>query len=197
VLGLILKNSQLLLPRININRTRTGLLRVLERMGAKIEIQNRVNDYEPYADLLVTSSPLKGTIVDEEEIPLMIDEVPILCVAAAFAFGRTAIFGVNELKVKETDRINSVVVNLKAAGVNIWAGPTKNKRGYDDYAIIIEGLNPFRPAKFKSFGDHRTAMSMIVLGMASGIAYTLDEVKCIAKSFPEFIPTISKLYESR
>jgi 3-phosphoshikimate 1-carboxyvinyltransferase len=106
------------------------------------------------------------------------------------------IFGVKELKVKETDRINSMVVNLKAVGVNIWAGPTKNKRGYDDYAIIIEGLNPFKAAKFKSFGDHRTAMSMIVLGMASGAKHTIDEVRCITKSFPGFIPAVSKLYEN-
>jgi len=197
VLGLILKNSQILLPKINVNRTRTGLLRILERMGANIEMQNRVNDYEPYADLIIKSSPLKGTVVDEEEIPLMIDEVPILCVAAAFASGRTVIFGVNELRVKETDRINSMVSNLKTAGVNIWAGPTKHKRGYDDYAIIIEGLNLFKAARFKSFGDHRTAMSMIVLGMASGLAHTIDDVKCIGKSFPGFISAVNKLYENR
>ena len=197
VLALILKNSSLVVKNVNINRTRTGLLRVLERMGANIEIINRHNEYEPYADILVKSSALKGTIVTEGEIPLMIDEVPVLCVAAAFASGRSAIFGVKELKVKETDRINSMAANLKAAGVNIWAGPTKNKLGVDDYAIIIEGLNPVRPANFKSFNDHRTAMSMIVFGIGSGAGGKLDDVKCINKSFPEFISIMDSFYAYR
>ena len=195
VLGLISKNSRIILKNININHTRTGLLKVLERMGAKIEITDRVNDYEPYADLIITSSSLKGTVVNEEEIPLMIDEVPALCVAASFASTKTVIFGVKELKVKETDRIESMVRNLKAAGVNVWAGETKNKYGADDYMIIIDPTNDYHAATFKSFNDHRTAMSMIVFALGLGKMCKIDDVKCINKSFPDFLASIKKFYE--
>jgi len=194
VLGLIAKNSHIVLKNININHTRTGLLKVLERMGAKITIMNRTNDYEPYADLIIETSALKGTIVNEDEIPLMVDEVPILCVAAAFASTKTVIFGVKELKVKETDRIESMVKNLKAAGVNIWAGETKNKYGQDDYVIMIDPTNDYKAANFKSMNDHRTAMSMIVFALGLGKECKIDDIKCIDKSFPEFIPTLKKLY---
>ncbi|MCP4652623.1 MAG: 3-phosphoshikimate 1-carboxyvinyltransferase [Candidatus Omnitrophica bacterium] len=190
VLGLIMKKSELLIKNVNVNHTRCGLLNVLERMGANIKIMNKTNDYEPYADILVKSSTLRATTVSENEIPLMIDEIPILCVAASFAKGRTCIFGVKELKVKETDRIKSMVSNLKRAGVDIWGGAC----GLGNQGIVIGGLGALKKAKFNSFSDHRTAMSLIIFAMASGREYALDNVKCINKSFPEFLDVIKSLY---
>ncbi len=184
VLGLILKNSQLLIKGVNINPTRCGLLRVLERMGAAIEIENRHDDYEPYADLKVKSSELKPVTVNPEEIPSMIDEIPILCVAASFAKGTSRISGLAELRVKEADRLESIRTLLKDAGVNI--------RIVGSDTIEIEGQAKLSPAEFKSFSDHRTAMSAVVLGSVIN-GCSVDDTKCIDKSSPEFISLIESL----
>lgn len=188
VLGLILKDSEILLKNVNINPSRTGLLKVLNRMGANIVILKRKDCLEPYADIVVESSNLKGTVVRESEIPLMIDEIPILAVAASFAKGKTLIKRVKELKVKETDRINSMVYNLKKAGINIKA---YTKSG--DWQMEIIGQGKFNSANFKSFSDHRTAMSMIIFAMASNHLSNLDDITCIDKSFPEFISIVEGL----
>ena len=191
VLGLILKNSKILIKNVNINATRAGLLSVLKRMGANIKILNKKNYYEPYADIEVRSSALKATVVKESQIPLMIDEVPILCVAASFAKGKTSIKGVGELKVKETDRIKSIVYNLKKAGVEINTHKCKAK-SKKDWLIEING-GKAKPGKFKSFSDHRTAMSMIVFASALDRQSSIDDIKCINKSFPEFISLMKSL----
>lgn len=194
VLGLILKGSELTIKNVNINPTRCGLLKVLKRMGADIKVLNKTSCYEPYADLRVKTSQLKSTEVSSGEIPLMIDEIPILCVAAAFARGKTIIKGVKELKVKETDRLNSMIYNLRKAGVNINAKKYRvgNKKTWD-WQISVGGGKKHRSAKFKSFGDHRTAMSLIVFAMASDEGARLDDIKCINKSFPEFTSIIHSL----
>lgn len=192
VLGLILKNSQILIKNVNVNPTRCGLLTVLRRMGARIKLINKRNDYEPYADILVKSSKLKACAVNEKEIPLIIDEIPVLCVAAAFAAGRTSIWGVKELKVKETDRIKAIVDNLRNAGISISA-KEYSKRGEKDWMITIDGNKKLNRADFKSFSDHRIAMSMAVLGKALEEASTLDDIECINKSFPEFISLMKLL----
>ena len=123
VLGALLKNSEILLKNVGINPTRTGLLGALRRMGARIRVNNKKNGVEPYADILVKSSELCGITVKAEEIPLMIDEIPVLMVAASFARGTSGLYGLKELKVKETDRIHSMVSNLQKAGVDIVASP--------------------------------------------------------------------------
>jgi 3-phosphoshikimate 1-carboxyvinyltransferase len=194
VLGLILKNSRIVIKNVGINPTRCGLLKVLKRMGGEIKVLNRNNYYEPYGDILINSSHLKGTQIKEEEVPLMIDEIPILCVAASFAKGKTRIWGVKELKVKEADRINSVVTNLKMAGVSISAHKYSVK-GREDWMIEIEGRKNYKPAAFKSFSDHRTAMSMIIFGMGLERESVIDNIRCIDKSFPQFISVINSLYE--
>ena len=187
VLGLILKKSKLTVKNVSINPTRCGLLKVLKKMEAKIQIINIREEYEPYADIIVESSRLKApkNAIPADEIPSMIDEIPILSIAAAFAEGETVIQGVNELKVKETDRIHSIVSILSAVGVDIYV----DSRG----EISIKGANQFNPANFSSFGDHRTAMSAIILGIAMGKQCYIDDVKCINKSFPEFIPLFESL----
>lgn len=194
VLGLIVKNSEILIKNVNINPTRWGLLKVLKRMGANIKIINKKNNYEPYADLLVKSSSLNAIKVKEQDIPLMVDEIPILCVAAAFAQGKTVISGVKELKVKETDRINSIMYNLRNAGIDVNAFQYKKQKS-TDWRLEIQGGSLSPRSRFKSFYDHRTAMSAIVLGMAQEKESSIDEVACINKSFPQFIPLVASLYK--
>jgi len=190
VLGLILKNSSLVIKNVNINPTRLGLLNVLKRMGANIKIQNKKNAYELYADILVESSQLKATVVEPQEIPSMIDEIPVLCVASAFAQGKTEIKGVKELKVKETDRVRSMMVNLTKAGVDIYEESCGN-----DLKIVITGRSKHKHGNFQSFYDHRTAMSMIIFAMALDSESKIDDTRCIDKSFPEFISLIKTLYK--
>jgi len=192
VLGLLLRDSQILIKNVNLNPTRCGLMTVLKRMGANIKVINKRNYFEPYGDILIKSSVLGATEVVSKEIPLMIDEVPIFCVAASFARGRTVIRGVGELKVKETDRINSLIYNLKRAGVKISAHKYTDK-GKEDWLIEVNGCLKFKGAKFKSFSDHRTAMSAIILGTAMGRQCAVDSIKCIDKSFPEFISLLESL----
>jgi len=189
VLALLLKKSSLCIRTVNTNPTRTHLLAVLRRMGAKIALKNAHDAFEPYADIYVQSSDLNATTVEPSEIPLMIDEIPVLCVAAAFAHGTTYIKGVEELRVKETDRIASMVQNLQTAGVNI-AQENDGKHSM----IVIGGKAGYRPGKFKSYSDHRTAMSMVIFGMALDSPSLIEETLCISKSFPEFISTIQSLY---
>jgi 3-phosphoshikimate 1-carboxyvinyltransferase len=119
----------------------------------------------------------------------MIDEIPILSVAASFANGVTRIYGVKELKVKETDRLASLVHNLKEGGVKVKTF-TFLKKGSSDWGIEIEGGRNKRTAHFKSFSDHRTAMSAIILGKAMERESSIDNTQCIDKSFPQFIPLL-------
>lgn len=186
--GLILENSVLIIKGVNINPTRCGLLDALMRMGANIKIINKESAYESYADIEVSSSQLNSTMVKAHEIPLMIDEVPILCVVASFAEGTTEINGIQELKVKETNRINSMIRNLKFAGVDI-----REEKDGTNCKLIIRGNKMYKPSVFKSFGDHRTAMSMIIFAMALGDESKIDDVVCINKSFPQFISLIESL----
>lgn len=185
VLGLILENSELTIKNVNINPSRCQLLKVLKEMGANIEITNEIDSYEPYADIKVKSSSLRGAVVEPDEVPSMIDEIPILCVAASFAKGRTLIQGISELKVKETDRTNSISKNLSTAGVKVDLST--------DDEVMIEGTKEHKPSHFMSFGDHRSAMSAIILGAAIGSNCTVDDVRCINKSFPQFISLFESL----
>ncbi|MFA7115544.1 MAG: 3-phosphoshikimate 1-carboxyvinyltransferase [Candidatus Omnitrophota bacterium] len=193
VLGSLLAGSEIVIKGVNINKTRTGLLRVLKRMGADIKLKNKITDYEISADIIVKAGKLKGVEVKENEIPSMIDEIPILCVAAVFASGTTVINGVRELKVKETDRLAAIMVNLKAAGVKVKEEIYKTANDNYDYRLVVTGTKKLRHAQFNSFSDHRMAMSAIVLGILSGRGGELDDVRCINKSFPDFIKIIEKL----
>jgi len=185
VLGLILENTELTLKNVNVNPSRCGLLKVLKEMGANIEITNEKDGYEPYADITVKSSYLRGAVVEPDEVPSMIDEIPALCVAASFSTGRTLIQGISELKVKETNRIDSISKNLTTAGVKVEVD--------SDDEMMIEGTREHKPSHFMSFGDHRTAMSAIVLGAAIGNNCTIDDTQSIKKSFPQFISLFESL----
>jgi 3-phosphoshikimate 1-carboxyvinyltransferase len=192
VLGLILKNTALCIKTVNINPSRCGLLPILKRMGATIIFKNRVNSYEPYSDIIVKSSPLKATTVLPHEIPSIIDEIPILSVAASYAKGTTLIRGVKELTIKETNRVASMVTNLSRAGIMINAVPI-TLNGKSDIALLIKGGGKHKSASLTSFNDHRSAMSAVIFGAAAQEYQTLDTIDSIAKSFPEFITVFESL----
>ncbi len=177
VAALIVKKSDLLLRGVGVNPTRTGLLPILQRMGARIEVAPRGEGEEPMADLHVVSSPLRGTTVTPDEVPAAIDEFPILCVAAAFAEGETTLTGASELRVKETDRIRAMRENLQALGADV------SER---DDGLVIRGGVPLRGARCNSFGDHRIAMAMAVAGLCCAGETVVEDTACIGTSFPGF-----------
>ena len=191
VLATIVPGSNIVIARLGLNPRRSGIINVLKRMGAKIKIGgNKLQGFEPAGNLAICASKLKGTVVYPCEIPSLIDELPVLMVAACFAQGRTIIKGAQELRVKETDRIDSMVRNLKSMGADIRV--KKNNSGEN---IIIKGKGRLCGANLKSFGDHRTAMSMIVAAAAAQGESRIDDVSCINKSFPGFLATFDSLFK--
>ena len=191
VLAAILPNSQVLINNVSLNPSRIGIIRVLKRMGANIRTTNneqRTTKFEPMGDLIIKSSALRGTRVRREEVPSLIDELPILMVAASFAKGSTVFEGVSELRLKETDRIRSMTENLTKMGADIKVvkeGKFEN--------IIITGVKQLKGTKVRSFGDHRTAMSMVIAGLAAEGQTQIDDISCINKSFPNFINILDTL----
>ncbi len=175
----LVKGSSLRLVSVGINPTRSGIIDILKQMGANIRIEN-IRDVasEPVGDIIVESARLRAVTVEDDLIPRTIDELPILMVAASFAEGTTVIKGAQELKVKETDRISSMAANLKNMGARFLING-------DD--IVIEGSGGLKGITAMSFGDHRTAMSMIIAGLAANGEMIVDDTDCIAKSYPDFL----------
>lgn len=187
VAGLILPNSDITIRNVGINPTRTGILDVLEAMGANIEKQAMRGDVEPVCDLRVRSSQLHGTVIGGDIIPRLIDELPVLAVAAAFADGETVIRDAQELKVKESNRIAAMTTELSRAGAD--AEET-------DDGMIIRGGKPLHGATFASYADHRIAMSMAVCALACEGASSIDDPACVAISYPTFFQTLEELQQS-
>lgn len=191
VAGALVPGSNILIEDVGINPLRVGAIRVLKRMGADLKVskvKNGTQSFEPMGDVSVKCSRLRGTRVLKNEIPSLIDELPVLMVAASLASGKSVFEGVGELRVKETDRIRSMSENLKKMGADVRIECSKGGEN-----IIITGVNSLNGAKVKSFGDHRTAMSMVVAGLAAKGATHIDDVSCISKSFPGFIKKINSL----
>lgn len=185
VLAALAKNSHLVIESVGLNPTRTGIIDVLKRMNANIEIKIRGGeDFEPFGDIEIKSSELEATEVKSEEIPRLIDELPLLMLVASFAESKTIIKGAGELRVKETDRINSMITNLKRLGGRVEV---------EDDVITIEGGFPLKGAQVNSFGDHRTAMSMVIAGLLISGKTRIDDIHCINKSFPEFFDILKKI----
>ncbi len=185
VAALIIGGSEIYLRNVGFNSTRTGLISVLDRMGAKIEIENHRSGEEPTCDMRISSSRLKGTIVEKEELPLLIDEVPIMIIAALKAEGRTVISGISELKVKETDRVKTMKDNLVRLGADVAEK--------DDSLIIEGGVGRFDAAELNSFGDHRIAMSMAVAALNAEGESVIKNIDCARTSYPKFIEDLEKL----
>jgi len=181
IVGSILPKTKIIIKDVGLNPTRTGVLDILKRMGADISVRRRVSSVrggEPYGDIIVKSSKLKGVTISPKEVVKAIDEIPIIMVAACLAKGKTIIRGVGELRVKETDRIKSMVTNLRKVGVDIRVASRQR--------IVINGDRPLRGARVSSFGDHRTAMSMLIVGMVTKGKVIVTGLNCINKSFPGF-----------
>ena len=192
VLASIIPGAKVIIERVGLNPGRIGIIKVLKRMKAKIKVislkNKQAKSFEPMGNLMVISSRLKATVVSPWEVPSLVDELPVLMVAACFAEGSTIIKGVGELRVKETDRINSMISNLKCMGADI-----RSIKSAGMESIVIKGENGLNGAKLKSFGDHRTAMSMVVAALAAKGNSRLDDINCISKSFPGFLATLSNL----
>lgn len=187
VLGAIMPNSVITITNVGINPTRTGIIDVLKDMGADITLENvRTSAGESVADITVRSSSLKGTTVGGDIIPRLIDELPIIAVAAVFAEGETVIKDAQELKVKETNRIRAVVDEFTKCGIDI----TETNDG-----MIIRGGKAIHGADFKTYGDHRMAMSLTVLAQLADGNSTLDDSECACVSYPTFFDDFYKLGE--
>ena len=187
VLGAIMPNSQITVTNVGVNPTRTGIIDVLKAMGADITLENiHTSAGETVADITVRSSSLKGTIVGGDIIPRLIDELPIIAVAAVFADGQTVIKNAQELKVKETNRIRAVVDEFNKCGIDITE---------TDDGMIINGGKSIHGADFKTYGDHRMAMSLTVLAQLADGESTLDDSDCACVSYPTFFDDFYKLGE--
>ena len=185
VLGAIMPNSQITVTNVGINPTRTGIIDVLKDMGADITLENvHTSAGETVADITVRSSSLKGTTVGGDIIPRLIDELPIIAVAAVFADGQTVIKDAQELKVKETNRIRAVVDEFNKCGIAITE---------TDDGMIINGGKSIHGADFKTYGDHRMAMSLTVLAQLADGESTLDDSDCACVSYPTFFDDFYKL----
>ena len=185
VLGAIMPNSQITVTNVGINPTRTGIIDVLKDMGADITLENvHTSAGETVADITVRSSSLKGTTVGGDIIPRLIDELPIIAVAAVFAAGQTVIKDAQELKVKETNRIRAVVDEFNKCGIDITE---------TDDGMIINGGKSIHGADFKTYGDHRMAMSLTVLAQLADGESTLDDSDCACVSYPTFFDDFYKL----
>ena len=178
VAALIIPNSEVFLKRVGVNPSRTGILEVLKKMGANIQLLNEYETWgEPVADILVKTSRLKGTKIDGDLIPKTIDELPILSLAASVAEGDTVIKDAKELRVKETDRIKAVASELKKFGAEV--------EEFDD-GMRISGKDKLMGCNCQSFGDHRIAMSLIIAGLMASGKTVVEDTSCIGTSFPEF-----------
>jgi 3-phosphoshikimate 1-carboxyvinyltransferase len=182
----LLSGSELLVHGVNVNPLRTGFLDVLERMGANIAVFNRrTASGEPVADLEVRSAQLTATRIERDEVPRMIDELPLLALAGALARGDTIVRGAAELRVKETDRIETVTTSLKALGVRIEAS---------DDGFRVRGV-PSRPkgGGMGTHGDHRLAMLGAVAGLVSREGVRLEGAEAVAISFPGFFDLLESV----
>ena len=185
--GLLVPGSEILLKNVGINPTRDGILKVAKDMGGNIELLNiNTANGEPTADILVKFSALKGITIGGEIIPTLIDEIPIIAIMAAFARGTTIIKDAAELKVKESNRIQVMVDNLKAMGADIES---------TEDGMIIHGGKDLHGAIIDSHKDHRIAMSFTIASLlADGHTIILDR-ECVDISFPTFYQELNKLTE--
>lgn len=185
VAALITPHSQLTLRNINCNPTRDGILKVASSMGGKIHYENRrIISGEEVCDITVSSSSLKGITIDGKIIPTLIDEIPIIAVMAACATGTTIIKDAGELKVKESNRIDTVVDNLKAMGADVTA---------TEDGMIIHGGSPLQGKQIQTKTDHRIAMSFAIAGLVAEGTTSFDHPDCVSISYPTFYETLKQI----
>lgn len=185
VAGLITPNSCIRIQNVGINATRAGILDVCVSMGADITLENvKTGTGEPTADIIVKTSCLKGTTIGGEIIPRLIDEIPIIAVMACFADGETIIKDAQELKVKESNRLDVMVKNLSAMGADITA---------TEDGMIIRGGNVLHGATINSKLDHRIAMSFAIASLVADGTTTIEGAECVTISYPNFYKDLARL----
>lgn len=183
--GLLVPNSEILIHNVGINPTRDGILRVAKAMHADItQINIHEASGEPVCDLLVKSSSLTGTIIEGDIIPALIDEIPVIAVMAAYADGTTIIKDAAELKVKESNRIDTIVTNLKAMGADIAAA---------DDGMIIHGGRPLHHAVIDTHADHRIAMAFAAAALCADGGAQINDANCVTISYPKFYDDLNSL----
>jgi len=187
VAGLITKGSKLVIKDVGLNPTRTGILTALREMGGDISVVNeRIINYEPVGDLIVRSSELKGIEIKSDTIPLLIDEIPILAIAASQASGKTSIRDAQELRYKETDRIRAIATELRRLGVEI----EERQDGFD-----VVGRQEIKGnCTCESYKDHRIAMSLAIAGLIAQEPIEINDFECVNISFPNFAAILNSFY---
>jgi 3-phosphoshikimate 1-carboxyvinyltransferase len=177
-LGALADDGELVVRDVGLNPGRTGFLNVLRRMGADLAVRTRHDDGpEPVGDLEVRPGTLRATTIQADEIPALIDELPVIACLAARAEGTTIIAGAGELRLKESDRIAALVGNLRAIGVDARERPD---------GMQIEGTRAPLAGLVTTHGDHRIAMAFAVLGAGARAAIRIDDPACVAISYPQF-----------
>ena len=185
VAAALIPGSELLVRDVGVNPTRDGVIESLRRMGAKIDFLNqRIETGEPVADVKVYGSPLAGIEIGPEMAARTIDEYPILAVAGALAEGVTTIFGVKELRYKESDRIATMTEGLRKLGVNV----EEREDG-----MTIRGAKGLEAASVKTYGDHRVAMALAIAGLRTEGGLQLDDAGCVDTSFPGFFDLLNQM----
>ena len=186
--GILVRGSRLVLEGVGVNWTRAGFLRILERMGAivlgDVEPVGAFAAEEPVADLDVCAGPLEGTVVEADEVPLAIDELPLVALLGCFAEGETEVRGAAELRLKESDRITSVVEGLAGLGADIVA---------TDDGFVVRGTGGLRGGRLDARGDHRLAMLGAVAGLASREGVEVLGMEAAAVSYPGFADDVAGL----
>jgi 3-phosphoshikimate 1-carboxyvinyltransferase len=186
--GVLVSGSSLVLEGVGVNWTRAGFLRILRRMGAivvgEVEPDGAFGAHEPVADLDVRSAPIEGTTVEPDEVPLAIDELPLVALLGCFAEGETVVRGAAELRVKESDRIATVVDGLRGLGADIEALPD---------GFVVRGTGRLRGGRLETFGDHRLALLGAVAGLASERGVEVVGMEAAAVSYPGFADDIAAL----
>lgn len=191
VAGVLVKGSRLLIRDVGLNRTRIGILNILERMGAVVladpeKPSSEIPGHEPTGDLDVAATTLVGTEVTGEEVPLAIDELPLVALLGAFAEGETVVSGAEELRYKESDRIATVVDGLSGLGADIEA---------TEDGFVVRGTGSLKGGTISSHGDHRLAMLGAVAGLASEEGVTVDGMEAASVSFPTFEADLRSLID--
>ncbi|WHY65503.1 3-phosphoshikimate 1-carboxyvinyltransferase [Neobacillus sp. SuZ13] len=185
VAGAIIPESEVVLKNVGLNPTRTGIIEVMKKMGADLEIvQNEESSFEPMGDLIIKSSSLKGTVIEGDLIPKLIDEIPIIALLATQAEGTTIIKDAEELKVKETNRIDTVVHELKTLGARIEA---------TEDGMIIHGKTKLSGGTVSSHGDHRIGMMLAIAALLCNERAELENPEAISVSYPNFFDHLNSL----
>jgi 3-phosphoshikimate 1-carboxyvinyltransferase len=183
VAALVLKDSEVRLPGVLLSPTRAAFLDVLRAMGGRVETELTASDPEPVGTIVARSSELRGVRVDPALVPSLVDEVPALAVAAAFASGETTITGASELRIKESDRIAALAQGLTAMGARVRELPD---------GLVVSGGARLRGARVESHDDHRIAMALAVAALGAAGPTEIERGECASVSFPEFYGIVER-----